>query len=111
MLKGSKLEGTLKEAKLEGIWLANSELIGKDRLPGIKAEDDNDEVKGANELGHDKNDALDAGKEIAKAVDDNTGANDTFEDEKIPDNPSNGGVIIDDNGGNELKDKANVGII
>ena len=109
MVKGNKLEGRLKEIKLEEIWLLISAATGIERLPGNSAEVDNEEVSGVRRLGHDKNDALDAGKEIANVVDDNTGANDTLEAENIPDRPNKGGIITDDRGGIELKDKPKVG--
>ena len=111
MVKGNKLEGRFKEIKLEEIWLLISAATGIERLPGNSAEVDNEEVSGVRRLGHDKNDALDAGKEIANVVDDNTGANDTLEAENIPDRPNSKGVDIIDRGGTVANEELKVGII
>ena len=110
-LIGSKLEGKLKEAKLEGILLLIELIIGNDKLPGINGSDDKEDVTGANTLGHDKKDALEAGPEIAKAVDDNTGANEMFDTENIPDKLKSGGTANEDNRGRALITLAKVGTI
>ena len=105
----SQVEGKLKEAKLEGILLLIELIIGNDKLPGINGSDDKEDVTGANTLGHDKKDALEAGPEIAKAVDDNTGANEMFDTDDTPDKPKSGGIASDDSNGSTLITLVRVG--
>lgn len=108
-LIGSKLDGKLEETKIDGISLLSELVSGKERLPGINGSDDKDDVTGASTLGHDKKDALEAGPEIAKAVDDNTGANEMFDTDDTPDKPKSGGIASDDSNGSTLITLVRVG--
>lgn len=108
-LIGSKLDGKLEETKIDGISLLSKLVNGKERLPGINGNNDKEDVTGANTLGHDKKDALEAGPEIAKAVDDNTGANEMFDTDDTPDKPKSGGIASDDSNGSTLITLVRVG--
>ena len=108
-LIGSKLDGKLEETKIDGISLLSELVSGKERLPGINGSDDKDDVTGASTLGHDKKDALEAGPEIAKAVDDNTGANEMFDTDDTPDKPKSGGIASDGSNGSTLITLVRVG--